>query len=100
MEMVPLSGVKLAGIIDKLEALYGKQKPPVTSPFDIILYENASYLVDDARRLDVFHHLREEIGTDPDQLLEHSPKEIENVIAEGGMLPGQRAAKSRPRGSR
>ena len=93
MEMVPLSAVKLAGIIDKLEVLYGKQKRPVTSPFDIILYENASYLVDDARRLEVFRRLRDEIGTDPDRLLEHPQKEIETVIADGGMLPALRAAK-------
>ena len=54
--------VRLARIVDELEALYGPLKPPVTKPFDIIVHENASYLVDDARRLRVFRKLRHEIG--------------------------------------
>ncbi|HEX9161871.1 MAG TPA: hypothetical protein VF980_09210 [Thermoanaerobaculia bacterium] len=85
--------MRLAGIVDRLEELYGPVKQPVTRPFDIILHENASYLVDDARRLKVFRRLRDEIGTAPEQILEHQPKEIERAIEEGGMLPSHRAEK-------
>ena len=84
---------KLAAIVDQLEAMYGPITQPVTAPFDIILYENASYLVDDARRLEVFRKLRDEIGTDPEQILEHEQEEIEAVIEAGGMLPPHRAEK-------
>jgi endonuclease III len=83
----------LAGMVDALEAVYGPIKPPVTKPFDIILHENASYLVDDSRRLQVYRALRKEIGNDPEAILEHKAKEIETVIAAGGMLPPHRAAK-------
>ena len=83
----------LAEIIDQLEALYGPVKSPVTRPFDIIVAENASYLVDDARRIQVFRRLKNEIGVEPEQILDHKPKEIETVIADGGMLPPHRAGK-------
>ncbi len=83
----------LAAIVDQLEVLYGPVRQPVTRPFDIIIAENASYLVDDARRLQVFRRLRDEIGIDPEQILEHKPQEIEAVIAGGGMLPPHRAGK-------
>ncbi|HEX7421007.1 MAG TPA: hypothetical protein VF505_14045 [Thermoanaerobaculia bacterium] len=49
----------LAAIVDQLEVLYGPVRQPVTRPFDIIIAENASYLVDDARRLQVFRRLRD-----------------------------------------
>lgn len=83
----------LAAIIDQLEALYGPVQQPVTRPFDIIVAENASYLVDDARRLQVFRRLKDEIGVEPEEILEHKPKEIEALIADGGMLPSHRAEK-------
>ena len=45
----------LAEIVLALEAAYGKPAPPrFTDPFDLILLENASYLVDDERRAAVF----------------------------------------------
>ena len=92
--MVPLHAtVKLAEIVDELEALYGPVKPPYTQPFDIIIAENAAYLVDDAKRLEVFRRLANEVGIDPEQILEHKPKEIEAVIADGGMLPAHRTEK-------
>lgn len=40
----------LAAAIDRLEEFYGPIEQPLTKPFDIILAENASYLVDDVRR--------------------------------------------------
>ena len=85
--------VKLSAAIDVLEEMYGPLKPPVTAPFDIILHENASYLVDDARRMEVFRALQSEIGSTPEAILEHRPKAIEKVIASGGMLPLHRTEK-------
>jgi len=85
--------MKLTEIVDELETMYGHVQPEVTVPFDMIVFENAAYLVDDARRLAVFRKLRDQVGIEPEQILEHTPKEIEAVIADGGMLAPHRAAK-------
>lgn len=86
--------MSLLEIADRLEKLYGRIKQPLTDPFEIILAENAAYLVDDARRIEVFRRLRDRIGTDPEQILDRNPNEIEAVIAGGGgMLPEHRANK-------
>jgi endonuclease III len=76
-----------------LEGLYGLAKMPVTEPFAMVLLENASYLVDDARRLEVLTRLREATGLDPATIARRSATQIAHVIAAGGMKPEMRAQK-------
>jgi len=85
--------MKLAEVVDALEALYGPVKQPFQKPFDIIVAENAAYLVDDAKRIEVFRRLKDEVGIDPERILERKPGEIEALIEGGGMLPPHRAEK-------
>ena len=85
--------MKLTRIIAALEKLYGSMAPRVTDPFEMILLENAAYLVDDARRQETFERLRESIGLTPAAILERSPEEIAAAIAGGGMLKEHRAEK-------
>ena len=83
----------LAQVVKSLENVYGTPAARITDPFEMILLENAAYLVDDARREETFRRLREAIGVAPEQIVKHSREEIAAVIAGGGMLPEHRAEK-------
>jgi endonuclease III len=84
---------RLARILDALESIYGHVTARITDPFEMILLENASYLVDDARRHEVVERIRREIGISPAAILRRTPQQIVEVIAAGGMKPEMRAAK-------
>jgi len=81
--------------ISRLEAFHGPPEPPaVTDPFEMILWENAAYLVDDERRARVFNRLREEVGLAPEEILEIPLETLAGVVREdGGMQPENRAGK-------
>lgn len=80
--------------VARLEAAHGPPAPPaVTDPFEMVLWENVAYLVDDERRARVFARLREEIGLDPEDLLGAPLEVLAGVIRDGGMQPEHRAAK-------
>lgn len=83
----------LGEVVKKLEAVYGRLRPPATDPFELILHENVAYLVDDARRQATFERLRDAIGLTPDAIISHSAPEIAAVISGGGMKPEMRAQK-------
>src|SRR3954453_8094831 len=84
----------LPDLISRLEALYGPPAPPaVTDPFAMVVWENASYLVDDDRRARVFTRLREEVGLDPEDILGTPTPVLVATIGDGGILPEQRAEK-------
>jgi endonuclease-3 len=83
----------LARIVTALQKMYGALAPRITDPFEMILLENASYLVDDARREETFERLRAAVGLTPEAILKHSREEIALVIAGGGMKPEMRAGK-------
>ena len=80
-------------IVRELGAMYGRIAVPALSPFEWIVLENASYLVDDDRRWTVFESLRERIGVAPEAILAHDAEAIADVIADGGMKPPMRAEK-------
>ena len=85
---------KLREIVVALEKLYGKPAPfPSNDPWELILRENASYLVDDATREEVFRSLKARIGVSPEAILD-APQGPQ-------ALPGDRRAGRRqaaPRG--
>jgi endonuclease-3 len=84
----------LQALISRLESLYGPPDPPVvTDPFEMVLWENVAYLVDDERRARVFARLREEVGLDPEDILTKSPQVLAEIIRDGGMQPERRAEK-------
>ena len=80
-------------IVGALTEMYGPINATITDPFEIVLLENAAYLVDDARRMETFIALRDDIGLTPEAILEHSADEIAQVIEHGGMQPSMRAGK-------
>ena len=86
----------LAQIIAALKRYYGVPSPiALTDPFELILWENVAYLVDDERRRTTWAALRDEIGTSPDDVLNAHPKHLARTIVLGGMHPEGRADKLR-----
>lgn len=91
---MPFRALSLTDVVSRLETLYGPPAPPaITDPFEMIVADSASYLVDDDRRARVFARLREEVGLDPDDILGTPTPVLVAIIREGGMLPEQRAEK-------
>jgi endonuclease III len=57
------------------------------------LWENAAYLVDDARRAEVFESLRARIGLTPRAIAGAPDSILADAVRAGGMRPPDRAAK-------
>ncbi|HEY4361529.1 MAG TPA: hypothetical protein VGN17_11180 [Bryobacteraceae bacterium] len=71
---------------------YGKPlPPPKRDPFELILYENIAYLVSDDRRERAFRELKQQVGTNPADLLTASVEELSRITALGGIFPELRA---------
>ena len=85
---------KLRGVVAALEKMYGKPAPfPSNDPWELILRENASYLVDDATRDEVFQSLKTRIGVSTEAILDAPHARLVEVIRNGGMRPQMRADK-------
>jgi len=82
---------KFTQIIQHLRNYYGKPEiPPANGPFELILWENAVYLLPDARRLEVFGALRAQVGLTA-TALDAAPDAVLLPIAiRGGMRPEMR----------
>ena len=62
-------------------------------PWELILWENVAYLVNDDRRAEAYRALEREVGLAPEKILAVDRKRLGKVIAKGGMLPEHRAEK-------
>ncbi|HEV7178862.1 MAG TPA: hypothetical protein VGN11_03265 [Candidatus Baltobacteraceae bacterium] len=81
-------------VLDKLRRCYGVvELLEPREPFELIVWENAAYLVDDERRSSVWRALDVAVGISPVKLLAAGARRIEAAIREGGMQPAHRAAK-------
>ena len=91
-----MSANPLKVLIESLQVFYGvPSPPPVTDPYQLIIWENASYLVNDQRQAQVFNQLRDSLGLDPETLLSVPPNKLAEIIQQGGMHPQRRASKVR-----
>lgn len=84
----------LTRIIAILQKRYGRPKPPPGDPWRLILRENVAYLADDSRREAAFRKLRSTVGTDPQEILKASERDL-LAVTRHGILPGQFAEKLR-----
>jgi endonuclease-3 len=96
--MSPLTGKTdrwpLADAIAILEKAYGRPpKPPVTDPFEMIVWESCAYLVDDARRAEVFARIRDRIGLSPRGIAGVPDSVLVEALEGSGMRPPDRAAR-------
>lgn len=81
-------------MLESLRKYYGSIRAAEPArAFDLVLWENVAYLVDEPTRAHAFAALRKKIGTTPAALLRAGVTKIESAIREGGMRPSQRAAK-------
>ena len=85
---------RLREIVAALKKVYGKPAPfPSSDTWELILRENASYLVDDATREEVFRSLKARVGVSPEAILDSPYERLVGAIRKGGMRPPMRANK-------
>jgi endonuclease III len=79
---------ELKKIIAALKREYGAPKPPrAKGPFELVMWENACYLLPDERRAEVFEGLRKQIGLTPKAILKGNPDTLLALATRGGMRP-------------
>jgi len=78
-------------LIAGLRKHYGTPElPPARGAFELVMWENACYLLPDARRAEVFEGLRRQVGLTAEAIFK-APKEVLLPLAErGGMRPETR----------
>ena len=78
-------------LIAQLKRHYGKPAVPAAKgPFELVLWENACYLLGDERRLEVFEALRREVGLTAAAIDAASDKVLLPLAKRGGMRPETR----------
>ena len=91
---MPRHSTKLQSVIIRLERHYGKPShPPSTDPFELILWEQVGYLVDDERRAEAFNLLRARVGLTPGDILAASEKTLLEITKVGGAIAAPARAK-------
>ena len=78
-------------LITRLKQHYGEPAlPPATGPFELVLWENACYLLPDERRFEVFSALRDKVGLNPTAIDAASDGVLLPIALRGGMRPAMR----------
>jgi endonuclease III len=86
----------LRKVVSLLGQFYGNPAPPITTdPFELILWENVAYLVNDERRTEAFELLCKTVGTKPHEILAAPNEALLRVAKLSGMQPEKRAARLR-----
>ena len=81
----------LKSILARLQRSYGKPElPPAKGPFELVMWENACYLLADARRQEVFESLRERVGLTADAIWQAEQSTLLELARRGGMRPETR----------
>lgn len=78
-------------LIACLRRHYGKPAlPPANGPFELVIWENACYLLSDLRRAAVFEGLRAQVGLEPRKILTADRGVLLTLAKMGGMRPETR----------
>jgi endonuclease-3 len=86
----------LETLVEKLRVHYGAPKTPSsTAPFELILWENCAYLVDEERRAEAFARLKAKTRLDPKRILETSQEALEKCVAAPGRMAAHQVEKLR-----
>ena len=85
----PLS---LKTAVAKLAPLYPAPKP-LGDPLAIMVWENVGYLVDDARRAELFAEFKKRIGLKAHEIANAPMTILTDIAKRGGMHPQKRAAR-------
>ncbi len=77
--------------IARLKHHYGEPEgPPAKTPFELLIWENACYLLSDERRLEVFESLQKRVGLNAAAILNASDEVLLSLAIRGGMHPETR----------
>jgi len=78
-------------LIQQLQKRYGEPAlPPARGPFEIVLWENACYLLTDERRREVFEQLRKQVGLTAEKIAAAPDDILLPIASRGGMRPETR----------
>jgi len=81
----------LRKLLDRLKRHYGEPDlPAAKGPFELVLWENACYLLPDSRRAAVFEGLREQVGLTADAIWKADQAVLLPLAKMGGMRPETR----------
>jgi endonuclease-3 len=81
----------LRKLIDCLKRHYGEPAlPPAKGPFELVLWENACYLLPDVRRAAVFEGLRDQVGLTAEAIWKADQSVLLPLAKMGGMRPETR----------
>jgi endonuclease III len=79
---------ELKQIIARLKRTHGPPKlPPAHGPFELVMWENACYLLPDNRRAAVFEGLRKQVGLNAKAILKADADVLLALATMGGMRP-------------
>jgi len=82
---------KFDELIGLLRHQYGElQPPPAKGPFELVMWENACYLLPDTRRQLVFEALRQQVGLTAEAIQQASDETLLPLARMGGMRPETR----------
>jgi endonuclease-3 len=78
-------------LIAKLKRHYGEPAlPPVKGPFELVMWENACYLLPDERRAEVFEGLKKQVGMNAAAIWNADRETLLGLAQRGGMRPQTR----------
>ena len=84
----------LAKLLDRLEAFYGKPKPPTPNePYEMVLHRNSGYPQSDANCDKGFASLKKSIGLSPSKIFNAPDAKLRAAVRVGGMAPELRAVR-------
>ena len=82
---------ELIDLLGQLKRQYGAPAfPPAKGPFELIVWENACYLMPDTRRAEVFEALKQQVGLTALQILAAGNSTLLPLAVRGGMRPETR----------
>ena len=82
---------ELKKLIAGLQKHYGTpEMPPARGPFELVMWENACYLLPDSRRAEVFAALKRQVGMSPAAIFRASQDVLLPLAEMGGMRPETR----------
>ena len=78
-------------VIAKLKRAHGEPAlPPARGPFELVMWENACYLLTDERRKAVFDGLKQQVGMDAESIWKADKEVLLPLATMGGMRPETR----------
>ncbi len=84
--------MRLTKLLDRLEAFYGKPKPPTpTDPYIMVLHRNCGYPQSDSNCDKGLAALKKSIGLNPSKIFNASDAKLRTAMRAGGIVPELRA---------